>query len=241
MAVFPKVYSLISGLYKYDSVKRAKSYLRPIKHALFGKSGIYAAVEHAKLLSAQKGKEIISVLDVGAAVGDSTELFLKEFPRAKVYCFEPLPDSFARLTKRIARLKNGGRANLFNYALGNANDKIKFYVAPYRDSSSVIPPEQSGVSGEKTISVTIRRLDDVVCELGITHIDFMKIDVEGFEKEMLEGAKEALKMTDHVFIEISPLRKGARNRDYIDVFEILHGAGFSLAGIYGDFFFTKLL
>ena len=65
-------------------------------------------------------------------------------------------------------------------------------------------------------------------------------DVEAAEKELLEGAKETLKITDTIFIEIIPVRKGPHNRDHIDVFEILHDAGFSLYGIHSDFLFTKL-
>ena len=238
MALFTKIYSLISRLYQYDSVKRIKSAFRPFKHILFGREGIYAVVERAKALSGQRGREIANVFDIGAAVGDTAESFLKEFPLAEIYCFEPLPDSFSRLQKRVGK---HGKVHLFNLGLSNASGEAKFYVVPYRDSSSMIPPVNIGVSAEKEISVPVRRLDDVVCELGVSHIDFMKVDVEGAEKEMLEGAKESLKITDHVFIEISPLRKGKHSRDYIDVFGYLHDSGFSLAGIYSDFFFTKLL
>jgi FkbM family methyltransferase len=133
-------------LYQYDSVKRIKSALRPLKHILFGREGIYAVVERAKALSGQRGREIATVFDVGAAVGDTTELFLKEFPRAEIYCFEPLPDSFSRLQKRVGKQ---GRVHLFNFGLDNTSGEAKFYVAPYRDSSSMIPPVNIGDLAEK--------------------------------------------------------------------------------------------
>ena len=101
-------------------------------------------------------------------------------------------------------------------------------------------PEIVGTKIERVDKIPVRKLDDVVDELGVTHIDFMKIDVEGAEKEVFECGEKTLGMTDNAFVEIVPARKGAHSHDYIEVFEQLHKAGFSLAGIFSDFFFTKI-
>ncbi len=83
-------------------------------------------------------------------------------------------------------------------------------------------------------------LDDFAREQKIKHIDFIKIDVEGVEKEVLEGGKETFQnKIDNVFIEISPLRKGLHSRDHLDIFQFLYERGFTFIGSYGDYFFSK--
>lgn len=238
MAIFPWFYSLISKSYRYDSVRRLKSVLRPLKHALFGKSGIYQIIDVVGELEKKAGREVKVVFDIGASVGDTAATLLRAFPHAEVYCFEPLGDSFRCLTRRISGF--GSRVKCFHLALSNKNGKADFYISKNADSSSLIAPLQEAVG--KVERVELVRLDDFVEKLGIKRIDFVKIDVEGAEKELIEGGMNTFtNLVDNVFVEILPFRRGARSRAYIDVFENLYKAGFSFAGVYGDFFFTKLL
>ncbi len=70
----------------------------------------------------------------------------------------------------------------------------------------------------------------------------MKVDVEGVEKELIEGGLETLsKKVDNLYIEISLSRKGRYSSNYIDVFKMLNNCGFALAYISEDenFFFSK--
>jgi hypothetical protein len=90
-----------------------------------------------------------------------------------------------------------------------------------------------------TEAVTLRRLDGCLAELSATAIDILKVDVEGVEKEVLQGAAHALAITDNVLVEISPLRKGPHSNDHIEVLTLLHDAGFTLMGQYVDYWFSK--
>ncbi len=235
--IIPSLYRFISKSFDNDTVKDLKDILRPVKHALVGPQGIYQVIEIIKEQSMKEGRQMSTIFDIGAAVGDTARPLLKNFPNATVYCFEPLPVSFARLTQRTAAY--GNRAKLFNYGLYNKNGSIDFHVSEHAESSSIhfVNPHYKGVGIQK---VSVRRLDDVVRELGVAHIDFMKIDVETAEKELLEGAPQTLKITDTIFVEIVPVSKGPHNHDYIDTFEYLHRAGFSFVGVLGDFLFTKM-
>jgi len=216
---------------------RLKDILRPVKHALVGKQRIYKVIEVIGELERRKEQKVLTIFDVGAAIGEAALPMAKGFANARIYCFEPLPDSFERLKNRTQNFSD--RIDYFNFGLYNKNGRINFYVFPHRDASSAIAQQSEGVS---QTSIPVRRLDDVVEELEIKKIDFMKVDVEGAEKEVLEGGLKTLQnCVDNVFVEISPLRKGKHSHDYIDVFEYLHKSGFSFAGVYEDFFFTKLL
>ncbi|WP_447974987.1 FkbM family methyltransferase [Nitrospira sp. Kam-Ns4a] len=181
------------------------------------------------------------ILDVGSADGDKTITFLKSFPSARVLCFEPQRSKHARFHRRVAQWKD--RVELFDVGLWNANTTLRMSVYSYTDASSILPIQPYLERQGKTVvgieSIQVQRLDDVLRNRGIGHVDFMKIDVEGVEKEVLEGARETLQIIDNVYVEISPLRKGPHSRDYIDAFSLLHEAGFTFMGVYGDCWFSK--
>ena len=236
MAVFFWAYNFISRSFKYGPVRKIKAALRPLKYFFVGRSGIYEVLDIVK--SNKGGSDNVRVVfDIGAAVGDMAVTFLKNFPRAIVYCFEPLPESFATLRKSVAGF--GERARCFNFALSDKDGDVEFYKQSNHDASSFIL--RSGDSSVNTIRVKMRRLDDVVKELSIQKIDFMKVDVQGWEKEVIEGGKATFgEKVENLFIEIVPVYyNGGREHFYIDVLEALYGAGFSWAGVFGDFFFTK--
>lgn len=236
MELFPTAHRVISKYLRSEAGMRLKDFIRPAKHALFGKKRLYKVIEMAHEMEKQNGNDVTVVFDIGAAIGEAALPMAREFPNAKIYCFEPLPDSFARLKKRTAKFVD--RIQYFNYGLHNKDDNVEFHVFPHRDASSILPVAHKGM---KKILVRMRRLDDVARELEIGKIHFMKVDVEGVEKEVFEGGRETLKRVDNIFVEIVPALKGRNSRDYIDVFEQLHNAGFSFAGVWEDFFFSKLV
>lgn len=226
-------------LYQFESVKKAKPFLRPVKHAIFGKSDIYRWVDLIAL--ARRHDDVRVVFDVGAAIGEKTDLFLSTFPLAKVYCFEPQRRSFERLLKRLA--KHAARIHAFPLGLYDTNDKLCLRLASYADASSLLPLaglENHSIREVATEPVEVRRLDDVVRDLGVNHIDLIKIDVEGVELEVIEGGLDTFAhLVDNAIIEISPLRKGVRSGDHIKVFQLLHQVGFTFIGCDVDYFFSK--
>ena len=222
-------------------VKEIRDFIRPLRHFICGKDDIYRVIDEIKEKKGRNGVKII--FDVGAAVGDRTITLLKSFPSATVYCFEPLIASYQQLKRRTASY--GNRVKLFNFGFYNQNGKIDFYIASFKSSSSILPPQdyrkKSGfrVINKKEISVV--KLDDFVNEHKIDKIDFIKIDVEGVEKEVIEGGFDTFKnKIDNAYIEIVPKLKGPHSTDYIKVFQYLHEAGFTLVGNYGDYYFSKL-
>jgi FkbM family methyltransferase len=231
---------VMERLYAYDTVRAAKERVRPLKHFIFGKDDIYLVSDLINR-GRDAARPVRVILDVGAAYGDKTLTFLKAFPNSTVHCFEPQSASRARLAKRIARWKD--RVVMHEYGLFNETCTRDLRLYSYPDASSVLPiPEYMRREGKAEIAtetVRLRRLDDCVAELSITKIDLLKVDVEGVEREVLEGAAHALRMTDNVFVEISPLRKGPRSGDHVAIFSLMHETGFTLMGPYGDYWFSK--
>lgn len=219
--------SFLSSIYQYESVKSLKNAVRPIKHKLFGKNDIYLVMD--MVAEAAGGAEhVMTIFDVGAASGEYTVHFLRKFPNATVYCFEP---STSQQEKLLARTKKfGDRVTLFPFGVWSEDGEKEFYVAEYADSSSLILQ-----TGEK-VTVPVRTIDSVLGD--IKKIDFMKIDVEGAENEALLGAKKALAMTQAVFVEITPALRNFSG-EYLDVFGTFEKAGLKFRGCYGDYYFSR--
>lgn len=238
MAAF--MINLREKLYAYDSVREVKDYLRPLKHLLLGKDDIYYVVDVINR-ARQLSNPVRTVIDVGAATGDKTRTFLRVFPHATVYCCEPQALARQRLLKRTARWPN--RVVVFPCGLYRDNRTASLRLYSYRDASFLLPlqhymrEEGKWEAGHEW--VTLRKLSDLVEELGLTRIDLLKSDVEGVEKEVLEGSVKILDRVDNIFVEISPLRKGPHSNAHIGIFTLLHQGGFTFMGVYNDFWFSK--
>ena len=161
------------------------------------------------------------IVEVGANDGSHTLDFLKLFPRARIFAFEPDSRAFAKLKARVA---NRGVA-LFNVAVGGKDGEAEFHV------SGGLPPnsspemqtyyaqgwDQSGslrapkthtavwpwCRFEKTISVPVKRLDTWTRENGIERIDFIWADVQGAEGDLIQGGRETLSKTRFFYTEYS--------------------------------------
>lgn len=228
---------ILGKAYQYESVKKIKNVLRPVKHALFGKNGIYKAMETVAELEGGAANVKI-IFDIGAAGGEYVLHFLGYFSNAIIYCFEPSREQFEELEWRTKKFKD--RIRLFNHGLYKEAATLDFNVAPYRDASSLLVKKD--IHGSIVEKVIVKRLDDFIAEHKIGKIEFMKIDVEGVEKEVIEGGLLTMKnLVDNLYVEIQPAFKGYRNPDYIKVFQYLYDCGFGFIGVFEDYFFSKLI
>ena len=125
------------------------------------------------------------VLDIGANIGVWTRLLSAQCTAGHVYAFEPSPTTFRRLKRNCAIRHN---VTCVHCALGVKNGMALF-------SGEEVDPKLRSIqnaAGGSTVEVATRRLDDWAREKGITRIDFVKIDVEGFEEDVLMPSLELL-------------------------------------------------
>ncbi len=227
-------------LYKYDSVRALREHIRPLEHFLFGKREIHFVAEAINRARGQSAPVRV-VFDVGAAIGEKTLACLKYFPQAIIHSFEPQSSSRQRLIRCTRRWKE--RVVIHAYGLYNENATVNFHLYSSADASSILPITEfrRGRVEVGTEPVTVRRLDDCVTELSVAKIDLMKVDVEGAEREVLEGAIRTMPIIDNIFIEISffSLGRGPLSTNHLEVFRLLHDSGFTLVGQWGDYWFSK--
>lgn len=158
------------------------------------------------------------IFDVGANHGVFAQAASTCFPGATVSLFEPLPTLHPFLKKLAACY--GDRWRFYPLAFGASGGRLPFHVDPSDDGigsfvgfsgsyDSLYKQSHSGLSAiltAKVIDVSIEALDDFCEREGIKHIDLIKIDVEGFEFEVLDGARRMLRNTTAIIVETSLIR-----------------------------------
>lgn len=151
-------------------------------------------------------KDKITIIDVGANQGQFALTAKKYFPTAIIHSFEPLPEIFIKLSNNCLKLQD---VHVYNHALGSTNSFIKFYQNSYSHASSAlhVSNEQKKIlpitSLEKEIEVPVKTLDNVFGELDIQGKVLLKLDVQGFEKEVLIGSKNIISKVEYLLFETS--------------------------------------
>ena len=151
------------------------------------------------------------IVDVGANHGDFAEAAAAYFPETNILLVEPLPQLHDELQRRCAL--HGGKWLLEKSALGAEEDVLPLHVAADQDaigSLAGFSPQYQRLNPQSEItqiSCKVRQLDAIAAERGISCIDLLKIDVEGFEFEVVKGAVRALEFTRALIVEVSLVRR----------------------------------
>lgn len=145
----------------------------------------------------QKPASELVIFDLGAFVGNIAKMYEELFPGSHIYCFEPFPDSFEQLTQNVA-----GHPNIHPVAkaVGKEPGSTHFQVNKYAPTNSILATHQQGATTwgkglletESIIEVEVTTLDAFMEASNIDYIDILKMDVQGAEYLVLEGAKKAL-------------------------------------------------
>jgi FkbM family methyltransferase len=152
------------------------------------------------------------IFDVGSHIG----IFTLKASRligvnGAVYSFEPNPENFAILQQNSI-LNNSLNVRLFNEAISSQNGFIPVFI---NDSNSGMTSVQFKNTSRK-ISVSSVTLDHIVCEKQIQKVDFLKLDVEGHEVEVLKGANRFLNICERIAMETHERQGGPSNNTIID-------------------------
>ncbi|OON68020.1 FkbM family methyltransferase [Hymenobacter sp. CRA2] len=136
-------------------------------------------------------------IDIGCHKGEVLDLMLAAAPQGRHFGFEPLPDLYAELKRRYA---DTGKAQILNVALSNATGTATFNYVISNPAYSGLQKRTYDKPDEQdtTIEVQTDLMDRVIADT--QRVDLIKIDVEGAELQVLEGAVETLRRTRPVVI-----------------------------------------
>ncbi len=177
--------------------------------------------------------------DVGANEGQTACELRRIFPEAKIYCFEPYEAAFRTLQQRLGddpricpeRIAFGdhkGEATLYENAKSVTNSLL-----PNAPEAHLSQPASYAIpTGQSTVAITT--LDDFCGARTISRIDFLKIDSQGYDLRILQGARKHLAEHRISFIVVetlfAPLYAGQAYFHEIQGF--LTGFGYQLVGLY---------
>ncbi len=182
---------------------------------------------------------IQTVIDVGAHTGSFAYAVRSFLPQAKFYSFEPLADCYLILIRNLHR---GGRFQAFNVALGDEQGETTMQRSEFSPSSSILLMAETHkqafpwTTKTEPVPIRIQRLDDFREQLRLERKVLLKIDVQGYEMEVLRGGVNTLAEIDYINVECSfqVLYEGQASFD--QVYRFLTAHGFEYAGDWGQMF-----
>jgi FkbM family methyltransferase len=162
-------------------------------------------LDSLELLELLRPTPPVVIHDIGANVGTWTCLAKSIFPAATVEAFEPLEGHLAELRRNTARWPD---VRLHALALGPRDGTTTIEVMDFSDASSVLPLTANGratfqIRPAAQREVRLATLDGLVASGAARPADLLKLDVQGYELEVLRGAESSLAAASHVLLEVS--------------------------------------
>lgn len=162
------------------------------------------------------------VINCGANYGDLWGRLSNYVRLENYFAFEQSSREFTLLEQNVSSL-----AVCEQKALGNHSGSVALYVSSGQGDSSLIEPP----TYESTEICTITTLDEYCSNRGITQIRLLKIEAEGGEIEVIEGATRMLQLTDYVCFDGSPERGKSKKSTFAEVANALFASGFHCLGV----------
>ncbi|HLP85476.1 MAG TPA: FkbM family methyltransferase [Phycisphaerales bacterium] len=173
--------------------------------------------------------ESIVVIDVGANEGQTVNRVLKEFPNATIHAFEPAPLPLAQLRRNHAE---DPRVHLYGVACGSAQGVAKMHITQNHWCNSLLAPSDLGkrfygdwYEVRDVIDVPVVTLDAWTVRQGVSRVDVLKIDAQGFDLEVLRGATGLLRQVRAINCEcqFAAEYEGCATFSQVDSFLAQHG------------------
>jgi FkbM family methyltransferase len=204
--------------------------------ALASPAALFRRLRHRELVSfgllanlaAMRRKSVIadidSVWDVGANQGQFAFMAHSVWPRLPIYSFEPDPECFSRLERNFSKFRIPGRP--FNVALGAERREMELVRYAEKVNNSFLPRLSDHHTLQDRITVDCNTLDEIAKRFPEVRSAFLKLDVQGFELSVLNGADDFLGRCRYVLAEVAFSSAYAGGAHADEVMAALRGHGF---------------
>jgi FkbM family methyltransferase len=185
-----------------------------------------------------EGHAVRTIVDVGANTGQFAEMIRRVCPDARLYCFEPVRECFLALERTVAGL-HGARA--FNLALGDHKGPVEILRNAFTPCSSMLEPtallerEYPEAARRERETVSMSTLDAALRGLDLSPPLLVKIDVEGYEPQVIRGAEATLDQALFVAVEIHFREYYKGQPLFDDIYRLMVDRGFVYRGSAGQY------
>jgi FkbM family methyltransferase len=190
------------------------------------------------LIKYLKDNNVDDCFDVGANTGQYAKLFRSAGFKGKIFSFEPQKKVFEQLSKNAA---HDDLWKVFNIGLGNANEKCVMNISENSVSSSILDisdilikaaPETNYISTE---IIQVNRIDTIIKEEAHKRRIFLKVDAQGFESKILEGAEGCFNDVFALQLELACVSLYKEEKLFDEVKAFVESKGFYLSSLESGF------
>jgi FkbM family methyltransferase len=221
-----QVNSLYKSVYTYHQVGRTglipPNILSPLERYYF-----------LELMPVLVGDNLV-IYDIGAAEGFVSSCLAKLPNVSDVHAFEPLPDFFERLKTNTQAYD---KVACHNLALSNEEGTFPMFVNTWETTSSLLPAAEllkeqiPDIDLKRSVDIQAIRLDNYVAEKKLPKPDVIKMDVQGFEKKVIEGGVNTVRSSKYCFIEMSFQQLYDEAPLFDEIYQLMRDLGFSIVGV----------
>ncbi|MDI1286243.1 MAG: FkbM family methyltransferase [Reyranella sp.] len=172
------------------------------------------------------------IFDVGANIGQTAWEFVRYFPGTRTYCFEPSEASF-----KILKQRYGAKVHCIPKALGATVETRALHTQEHSERNTFVADAPDGLRYDAPEAVQVTTVDSFCAEQEIDAIDILKMDVQGWEIEVLRGASRMMKANRvrFVFSEVAFSREAPDMVQFVDLHKILEEKRFRFCGLYDNY------
>lgn len=193
------------------------------------------------------------IIDCGAYTGEETLEMLEQWPDATIHAFEPIPDIYTRLQKRV---RDYPSIHTYQVALADLVGPMKMYVSEHpqergvsSQSSSLLKPKEhlrySEILFPRSLTVACTTLDAWAERHGVDHVDFLWLDMQGYELPMMKASPCIMATVKVILTEVEFCEAYKDQAQYREVRAWLEQQGFEMVAFsdinqwFGDALFVR--
>ena len=180
----------------------------------------------------------ITIVEGGAFYGNDTVQMARAWPNSRIFTFEPVPELFTQLQEKTESYKN---ITCINLALAEKAGTAQFWPSEnpkkpgkHSQAGSLLPPKErlkfSEIRFNEPFEVPTVSLDLWAQQNGIDRIDFLWLDLQGYELPVLQGAGDLLSNVSYIYTEVNFIEAYAGQKTYPDIVKKIEAYGFEIIG-----------